>query len=275
MTLCLKTMRKNIGASHVLNVVTPENVREFLPELRTDLDDPLYLKVPAKADIIRVQLLRKYGGLWLDADVILFKEPSFFTDKLKEFDFVVMSKKPDNWLLASKPSGELIDKWAERQNTLLDEKDRRFFRQNYFSLGREILRDLTSLEKVCFLSPICSGRDSERREITNRMLWLPGVPEKACADKRIIMHLRNTSPGFLGTVKRASEERILESNTLMGNMFRQALGMESLEQESRGLGDTVKKITEAVGIKQCGSCAKRQKKLNRLFPYKPKTKVVE
>jgi hypothetical protein len=51
--------------------------------------------------------------------------------------------------------------------------------------------------------------------------------------------------------------------------------MAPKERKSRGLGDTVKKITEAVGIKQCGSCAKRQKKLNRLFPYKPKAKVVE
>ena len=38
--------------------------------------------------------------------------------------------------------------------------------------------------------------------------------------------------------------------------------------KSEGLGDTVKKITDKMGIKQCGGCKKRQKKLNRLFPYK-------
>jgi len=38
--------------------------------------------------------------------------------------------------------------------------------------------------------------------------------------------------------------------------------------KSKGLGDTVAKITKAVGIKPCGACKKRQKKLNRLFPYK-------
>ena len=37
---------------------------------------------------------------------------------------------------------------------------------------------------------------------------------------------------------------------------------------SRGLGDTVAKITSAVGIRPCGGCKKRQKKLNELFPYK-------
>ena len=44
---------------------------------------------------------------------------------------------------------------------------------------------------------------------------------------------------------------------------------------SKGLGDTIAKITKATGIKalvekitdDCG-CNKRQDKLNRLFPYK-------
>lgn len=42
----------------------------------------------------------------------------------------------------------------------------------------------------------------------------------------------------------------------------------SEKQKSRGLGDTIKKVTSAVGIKQCGACKKRQAKLNKMFPYK-------
>jgi hypothetical protein len=38
--------------------------------------------------------------------------------------------------------------------------------------------------------------------------------------------------------------------------------------ESRGFGDTIKKVTNKLGIKQCGACKKRQLKLNKLFPYK-------
>lgn len=37
---------------------------------------------------------------------------------------------------------------------------------------------------------------------------------------------------------------------------------------SKGLGDTVKKITDKMGIKQCGGCKKRQEWLNKYFPYK-------
>ena len=38
-------------------------------------------------------------------------------------------------------------------------------------------------------------------------------------------------------------------------------------ERSRGLGDTVAKITSALGVKPCGGCKERQKKLNKMFPY--------
>lgn len=40
------------------------------------------------------------------------------------------------------------------------------------------------------------------------------------------------------------------------------------DNKSKGLGDTIKKVTNAMGIKQCGACKKRQEKLNKMFPYK-------
>lgn len=39
---------------------------------------------------------------------------------------------------------------------------------------------------------------------------------------------------------------------------------------SRGLGDTIAKMTKAVGIKPCGGCKKRQAILNKAVPYKTK-----
>jgi hypothetical protein len=55
-----------------------------------------------------------------------------------------------------------------------------------------------------------------------------------------------------------------------------------MEEKSKGLGDSIEKITKATGIKNvvetikkvsgvedCG-CEKRKEKLNKLFPYKKK-----
>ncbi len=38
--------------------------------------------------------------------------------------------------------------------------------------------------------------------------------------------------------------------------------------KSRGLGDTIAKLTKAIGIKPCGGCKRRQRWLNGLLPYR-------
>ena len=40
------------------------------------------------------------------------------------------------------------------------------------------------------------------------------------------------------------------------------------QPQSRGLGDTVAKVTHAMGIKPCGGCKQRQEYLNKAFPYR-------
>ena len=54
------------------------------------------------------------------------------------------------------------------------------------------------------------------------------------------------------------------------NMNNPELPKIDSNNQSKGLGDTIKKITNALNIPQCGACKQRQQKLNRLFPYKPK-----
>lgn len=38
--------------------------------------------------------------------------------------------------------------------------------------------------------------------------------------------------------------------------------------KSKGIGDSIAKLTKAVGIKPCKSCEKRKNILNKLFPFK-------
>ena len=41
----------------------------------------------------------------------------------------------------------------------------------------------------------------------------------------------------------------------------------ALPVKSRGVGDTIAKVTKAVGIRPCGGCKKRQQWLNEALPY--------
>ncbi len=56
-----------------------------------------------------------------------------------------------------------------------------------------------------------------------------------------------------------------------GKPWESELGQPVAPKKSRGLGDTVAKIIHKVSrgrVKPCGGCKKRQKKLNKLVPYK-------
>ena len=69
--LCLETVKKNnVNFQHV--VLDENSVFDYLPDLRKDLD--LLPRIANKADYIRFRLLKEYGGIWLDADVVLFKD---------------------------------------------------------------------------------------------------------------------------------------------------------------------------------------------------------
>lgn len=39
------------------------------------------------------------------------------------------------------------------------------------------------------------------------------------------------------------------------------------ECKSKGMGDTISRITHALGITKCGGCGQRQEILNQMFPY--------
>lgn len=44
-------------------------------------------------------------------------------------------------------------------------------------------------------------------------------------------------------------------------------GVKTVEKKSRGLGDTIAKVTKKLGFKPCGGCQQRQAVLNRWVPY--------
>jgi hypothetical protein len=42
----------------------------------------------------------------------------------------------------------------------------------------------------------------------------------------------------------------------------------TVDKGDKGVGDTVKRVVDKVGIKECGGCAKRREILNQSLPYR-------
>ena len=88
---CIASMRRHIG-SHPLVVITRDNVWDYV-----DIPAYIYEKVERKiitlthfSDILRFALLERYGGLWLDATIMVLRDITddvfaarFFTQKAK------------------------------------------------------------------------------------------------------------------------------------------------------------------------------------------------
>ena len=80
-----------------------------------------------QADVLRLKLLEKYGGIWMDASILLLENP----DKFVGGDVTLFTTPTttnadpvyENWFIASTPNNEIIKKWVvEVEKALKDPK---------------------------------------------------------------------------------------------------------------------------------------------------------
>jgi hypothetical protein len=84
LALFLESVRRHNGADFEVIVVTPENVRQCLephPAYQ-------YLSLNHRADYLRLHLLHRYGGVYLDMDTIALRSLAGLYQDLASFDIV-------------------------------------------------------------------------------------------------------------------------------------------------------------------------------------------
>ena len=150
--LCFETFFKHCSQTYEIIILNDKTVYDYLPDLRTDINQ---LNLAAKSDYIRIALLYKYGGLWLDADTIVMCDLQQIIDKLNEnHDFIgfgCTGKKcldsgypyPSNGAMASQENGILVGKVLNELDRILDQyfkteiyQDKKF---GYFELGKNLI----------------------------------------------------------------------------------------------------------------------------------------
>lgn len=111
---------KTLHLEYEVNFLNKNTVKNYL-----DLDiDNLIAKMPVAnlSDLIRLKLLQRYGGIWMDASIILDKNiEEFFLDKDNIFEIIGFynayqstgCKIPviESWFLAAPPNSKFINKW--------------------------------------------------------------------------------------------------------------------------------------------------------------------
>jgi len=111
------------------------------------------ISLQALSDIIRVRLLQRHGGIWVDATLFCVKPLDEWLSEMTQDDFFVFSSKRTDrvmttWFIAANAQSEFLAHWAEEIYQYW--RSVRFRRQGYWS--RQILRKLMSLRKRGFVS---------------------------------------------------------------------------------------------------------------------------
>ena len=151
--LCMDSIKKHYGKYNLV-ILNEQNIHKYLPNLRKDFDN---LLIAQKVDYYRVALLYKYGGIWLDADVIAMNDIKPVFDKLDEgYDYVGFGCtgmsctcvecnnghfRPSNWVMASRPKGILMKVCLDKLNTKLDNRNNKDVQNDktYHDYGKIIL----------------------------------------------------------------------------------------------------------------------------------------
>lgn len=128
--LCRETVYRHCGGLFEVVLVTPENIQQFLPNLRGDLDQIRRFgdvgnttNIAIKTAYIRVELLFLYGGVWLDSDMLVVRSFKPVFDRLLKYNFVGYKHwfgHVVNNFLASNKGGRVISLYKKQLDSILD-----------------------------------------------------------------------------------------------------------------------------------------------------------
>lgn len=128
--LSIKSWKK-YNPQYTICAVTLDNLYSYIKpqELPSNFDS---LIIPKKSDVIRILLLIKYGGVWLDSTFYTFKSLDDVID-LINYDycgfyiegFTTNHYYPviENWFMASKPQSEFLIQWKNEFFKILEHQN--------------------------------------------------------------------------------------------------------------------------------------------------------
>ena len=235
--LCLKSIRKHNSDMSNIQVIGNHNLKAFIRGCPKLLKSS-FVSEQIKKDFIKYQILYTYGGIWLEADTIVFKNFSPIFNKINENKLVTFDcdrdnitcdiSKSDNYQLAANPKNNLIKLLLSK--TISDAK----IINNDYSFSNRSKQNLMSIvnkfPNLChnFGSDFCASRDYNGKLITAENLLSNNFTIIRNSDKALFMKLDSDKlsehPKY-SWIERLSKKQLLESNLWMAKLLRKSLDL--------------------------------------------------
>jgi phosphorylcholine metabolism protein LicD len=235
-SLCLKTVDKHCSKSFNIIRLNKDNIFKYVPELEKYKEKLDKLIIAHKVDIYRILLLYKFGGLYMDADVICLRDCIEIIDKLEKFDFVGFGctgqvckmgyGKPSNWILAARPNSILMERVLEQLINKL--KNKKEF--DYHDLGKLViwqeLENLINKEKYEYYhysNKVDGSRDINGLWITTELVF--SNENINYDDEKNMMFYVFYNSNLPKEVKSMTEEQLINQDWNYSKFLKRALGI--------------------------------------------------
>lgn len=242
--LCFETFYKH-NKDFKINILNGKTLYNYLPNIRKDINQ---LNLAQKSDYIRVALLKRYGGIWLDADTIVMRNLTPIINKLNQkYDYVGFGcsylvcdsirsgyPKPSNGAMASKSNGVLITRMLNKLDSFMDNyNNNKNTKLNYFDMGKKIiwksiaeLQNETNYEYYHYNSEYDGSRDITGRWINANNHISKTPTEFLDKNKLFFVFLANNvlTKKYNWFIK-LNKKQILGGNWWISQLFRESLDM--------------------------------------------------
>ena len=144
--------RKNwakFAPNYEIRYLNKNNIDKYITNMPENWQN---LRPYRQADILRLKLLEKYGGIWMDASILLLENP----DKFVGGDVTLFTtpgtnnSNPvyENWFIASTKNNEIIKRWIVEVEKAIKDPDA------YLESSSEYNKKLVSIPKylICHLA---------------------------------------------------------------------------------------------------------------------------
>lgn len=212
--LCFRTIEKHRGCFKVV-LLDDKTIGKYLTI------PPFYKKltIVERADWMRVELLKRYGGLWLDSDTIVLKSLTPIYKLLRRYEFVSFGPpaNPQTGVLLSRKNSAVMQEWSRRMESGIGTKCLVWGEFGPILLGTMKREGMLSdgwghiPEKYCY--PV-KHQDS--------MHFLKNIePERVLHKETYLAMLFNRK--LYKRLVNVSEHSIMKSGNLLGQLLRLAL----------------------------------------------------
>lgn len=227
--ICYDSVVKHCSESFVIVRLNKDNIKTFLPEIIGYEKYINNMKIAHKVDLYRILLLYKFGGLYLDSDILVLHDLIQIVNKLNNnIDYVGFGCTgdtckygygyPSNWAMVSKPNTELMYNVMNNIiNKIIKFNANNFVDMDYHEIGKSVLwEELGKLIKnnkykyYHYPNNIDGTRDKYGKWVTNEIIFSNKKIEYDNPNGMLFLVLYNS--GIDNNIKNMSKGELLSKD---------------------------------------------------------------